>query len=83
MQVQSKDKEKVTNLPMRLMLQLHLWVVVGNFLCVSDVVSTYITAEVRALQCAKCVANWKCNECLNIGLKQFEKTWCVVGTVRK
>jgi len=34
----------------------------------------YITAEIHALQCDKCLGNWKCNECLNIGQEQFQKT---------
>ena len=35
--------------------------------------SKCITAEVRALQCDKCVGCWKCNECLNIWQEQLAK----------
>ena len=31
-----------------------------------------ITAEVRALQCDRCLKNWKCSDCLNIG-EHYEK----------
>ena len=71
-QVQSKGKERTTSLPLWLMPPLHLRVVVGNFLCVSDMVSILLQRYVH-FNVINVLEIGKCNQCLNIGQEQFEK----------